>query len=84
MDNKEQFVKSAISLSTIGVISVISFLIFPISFRFYLLLLAVFWLNICLSYLRVENKIFLQFMLAGTVINMVVYVAMKMMVADWV
>lgn len=50
MDNKEQFVKSAISLSTIGVISVISFLIFPISFRFYLLLLAVFWLNICLSY----------------------------------
>lgn len=83
MDNKEQFVKSAISLSTIGVISVISFLIFPISFRFYLLLLAVFWLNICLSYLRVENKIFLQFMLAGTVINMVVYVAMKMMVADW-
>ena len=76
-------VKNSITPAMFAVISIIFFLIFPIQLRFYLLLVAAIWLAVCFAYLRVENKAFLQYMIAGTVVNIVVYCIMKMMVVDW-
>lgn len=76
-------VKNGITPAMFAVISIIFFLIFPIQLRFYLLLVAALWLAVCCAYLRVENKAFLQYMIAGTAVNMGVYCIMKMMVVDW-